>query len=353
MSQEMLNQQEAWKKALYDVEELRRIQRHIARVRASSPPAMELITAPLQTASTGPILLLPGAFNPLTVAHLGLAEAAMQASKSSTIYLVLSTATINKERTERASLLDRLLLLNLVAQRLGSLGVLLTNRGLYVEQAEAAQPMLQGMRELRFVIGFDKIVQIFDPRYYTNKEAALQRLFALAHLLVAPRASHEADEVVTLLQHPENQPFQPFVHLIPLPADMRDIASSQIRAAFQQQPPTKDSSAALDSSAASNDSLLAWLPPEVALFCEETGCYSPLTVFPNGETIDQYGLRCSLLDGALALPEETQQRLRLRALFHLAISSTPEGKAFRDWLNSPEHANAPEKLLSFQRDSSM
>lgn len=362
MAQSMLNQEEGWReegwrKALYNLDRLRRLQQQIARVRAAPQAAMELVTVPRQPANAGPVLLLPGAFNPPTAAHLALAEAALQASRSSTLYCVVSSTTINKEHLERASLLDRLLLLDLLAGRLGFLGALVTNRGLYVEQAEAAQSLFEtkqgagavrGSRELRFVIGFDKIVQIFDPRYYTDRTAALQRLFALAHLLVAPRASHEAGDVIALMQQPENQPFQPYVHLLPLPADFRDIASSQVRAALQQ-PPASDTSAALSAQ------LRAWLPPEVILFCQETGCYAPPIALPNGETIDHYGLRSVLLERALALPEADQQRLRLRALFHLAVSATPEGQAFRAWLSSPEpvfsseHANSPESLLQFQR----
>jgi nicotinic acid mononucleotide adenylyltransferase len=263
----------------------------------------------------------------------------MQVSNSSALYFILSTATINKEQTEHASLLDRLLLLDLVAQRLRFLGVLVTNRGLYVEQAEAAHTSFQGVNDLRFVVGFDKIAQIFDPRYYTDKEAALKRLFALAQLLVAPRGSHKASDVVTLMQQPENQPFQSAVHLLPLPTEVRNISSSEIRAAFEQKP-------AADVAA----TLRSWLPPEVALFCEETGCYLAPLVLPNGETVDQYTLRCALIDRALELPEKEQQQLRLRALFQLAVSNTPQGQSSRDWLNSPEAGRSPENLLRFQRD---
>ena len=38
------------------------------------------------------------------------------------------------------------------------------------------------------IYGYDKVVQIFDPRYYDDRDAALDRLFALSSLLVAPRA---------------------------------------------------------------------------------------------------------------------------------------------------------------------
>lgn len=331
------SQQEIWLKALYNLEGLRHLQHQIARVRSALLPSMEPVTAPLHLVNTGSILLLPGAFNPLTLAHLTLADSAKQANPGSMLYFIVNTTTINKEQIERASLLDRLLLLELVAQRERFLGVLVTNQGLYVDQAEVAHAVFPGAKELRFVIGFDKIVQIFDPRYYTDKEAALKRLFTLTQLLVAPRGAHEVNDIVTLMQHPENQPFQSFARLLPLPTDVREISSSQIRAAFEQK-----------LTAATWTTLRSWLPPEVIFFCEETGCYLPPITTPDGETVDQYGLRCALIDRALELPEKEQEQLRLRALFRLAISSTPQGQSFRDWLNGPEEAHSPEHLLRFQ-----
>ncbi len=41
------------------------------------------------------------------------------------------------------------------------------------------------------VMGSDKVLQLFDPRWYQDREAALERLFARARLLYADRAGTE------------------------------------------------------------------------------------------------------------------------------------------------------------------
>jgi nicotinamide-nucleotide adenylyltransferase len=324
--------------AFYSISALRGISGQIARARSASAPRIEIIRPAGAPANTAPLLVLPGSYNPPTNAHLALGQASLQTVPDAQLYLSLGTTIINKERTERATLLDRLLLLNHIARRYGTFGVLLTNRGLYVEQAEALRSAFPQASALYFVLGFDKIEQIFDARYYQDRDAALTRLFALASFLVAPRDSHEAPDLTILLNQPENQPFQACVRTLPLPVEYRGIASSQIRAAFAAIPNNQTASPLADS-----------LPAEVLAFCIETGCYLPAQRIASGERIDRYGLRIALIDRALALPEAEQAALDLRRLFHLAISDSDAGQRLRRWLRQPEETISPRDLLSFQQ----
>jgi hypothetical protein len=214
--------------------------------------------------------------------------------------------------------------------------VLVTNQGLYVGQALAARAAFPSASKLVFVVGYDKIAQIFDARYYQDRDAALHDLFALASFLVAPRAEHEAADVATLLRQPENQPFQAGVRVLALPMEYREVASSQIRAAFADAP--------ADVAAAS---LADLLPPEALAFALETGCYSPPQLLPNGEMLDRYTMRTTLIERALALPEAAQAALDLQRLFRLAISASAEGQALCQWLSRPESALTPQGLLQF------
>ena len=50
-------------------------------------------------------------------------------------------------------------------------------------------------------------MQIFDPRYYDDREAALRRLFGQAAFLVAPRDEHSAADLAALLGRPQNAPY--------------------------------------------------------------------------------------------------------------------------------------------------
>lgn len=301
--------------SLYDLAALRRYTRQIARIRAAAAPESAIITPAARAAETAPLLILPGSYNPPTNAHLALAEAALQAIPQGRLYLALGTTTINKEQTERATLSDRLLLLEQIARRGGKLGILLTRGGLYVEQARAARAAFPQASALMFVVGFDKIEQIFDARYYQDRDAALKELFSLASFLVAPRASYTAANVAALLQQPENRQFQASVRVLPFPADYRAVSSSEVRAAFQTQPADVAAS-----------TLEALLPPESLTFARETGCYSPPYRLASGEVIDRYGIRTALIARALALPESEQAAFDLRQQFRRAISAAEEGK---------------------------
>ncbi|HEY7348959.1 MAG TPA: hypothetical protein VH599_11670 [Ktedonobacterales bacterium] len=322
-------------KVLYNVAALRRYAQQIARLSAAASPSIEIIT-PAARAATAPLLIVSASFNPPTSAHLALAEASLQAIPQASLYLALGTTIINKEQTERATLLDRLLLLDQIARRNRQIGVLLMNQGLYVGQAKAARAVFPKASELVFVVGYDKIEQIFDARYYQDRDAALHELFSLASFLVAPRASHEAADVAALLRQPGNQQYQAFVRVLAFPVAYREVSSSQIRAAFQAN------SADLSVSA-----LAALLPPEALAFVNETGCYSPPQEIAGGETIDRYALRTTLIARLLALPETDQQPIALQKLFELAASTTPEGRQLRRWLSQPEEAVSPTDLRSF------
>lgn len=333
MTQPVLPSAETFLAALYNLALLRRLSGDIAEMSQTSRPQSNAITAPVGRLRTGALLLLPGAFNPPTSAHLELAQESLRAVPGAQLYFTLGTTTINKEQTERATLLDRLLLLDQMVRRFDNLGVLLTNRGLYVEQANAARAAFPQATHLYFVVGYDKIEQIFDARYYHDRDAALNELFALAKLLVAPRASHEAADLSRLLNHPENHQFQSAIQPIPFPADYRGIASSQVRTTFQAS-----------TDALSISQLVELLPPESLAFALETGCYSPPASLPSGESLDRYALRVSLLNRILALPTSDQASIHFRELFALAVSASERGRALRRWLTGPATIPPPFDL---------
>ncbi len=173
--------------------------------------------------------LLAGSFNPLTRAHVALGEAARDAGALDAILWTLTVVTVDKERVERASLVDRLLQMHAFVDG-GADALALINRGLYVEQASVAWELLPQLEELVIIVGFDKIVQIFDPRYYEDRDATLDRLFAIAALLVAPRADEDEVSLNALLARPENSRYRARVTFCPLPRRFRGESSSKARA---------------------------------------------------------------------------------------------------------------------------
>ena len=218
--------------------------------------------------------LLAGSFNPPTIAHQTLVMAGLTVGGLDHAWYALSTRTVDKEVVTGAGLEDRLLLLDLLVAADRRLGVLLLNRGLYVDQARLVRAAYPLLGDLIFLVGFDKIVQIFDPRYYDDRDAALEQLFALATFLVAPRGVDEAPALAALLARPENRRFAGAVRPLDLPPSLREVASSAVRLRLADgvQPDRA-------------------VPPEVTAFVEATGLYVDE---------ERYGRRHATIEEALA-----------------------------------------------------
>ncbi len=263
------------------LQKMRGMQRRLDQLDPQSAPQALLITG--SPRPRGSIIVFPGSFNPPTNAHLALLKQARsyaRAHEPMYLYAAISKQTVDKERVERPLWVDRLMLLDtLLTRRFAHTGILLFNRGLYVEQAEAIRSAFPAVWRILFLLGFDKIVQIFDPHYYQDRDAALQRLFALAEVLVVPRGDDGAEALHALLQQPQNQPFARFVHALPFATHYRYISSTQMR---QGVP-----------------AALHEVPQEVRQFMRETRVYAPPLHRPDGSELDYYGERMQWLQKML------------------------------------------------------
>src|SRR5579884_867101 len=197
--------------------------KRVRRLLETLDPAGEpwAVVSPGSKEPRGDIIVFPGSFNPPTTAHLAMLKQARKVASRRggrwRVYAALSRQIVDKETVERMTLLDRVVLLERVlSKQVRHAGILLLNRGLYVEQARGIRAAFPQVRRLYFLVGFDKIVQIFDARYYTERDAALHELFALAELLVAPRGSDGEAQLKELLARSENRPFAGHVHALPL-----------------------------------------------------------------------------------------------------------------------------------------
>ncbi len=232
-------------------DEIAALDARLAALDPADPPHAAIIADPKGATKGGMLGIMAGSFDPLTNAHLALARAARESGGCDAVYLALSRHTVDKETRVRPTDAERATLLRQVARREPGLGVLAFNRGLYADQAVAARALFPDAREIRFVVGFDKARQIFDPRYYTDRDAALRQLFAHVGLLVAPRADDGADALAALLGRPENAPFRERIRALPLDPAWADDSATRVRAA-----------------AKANDTatLAALVPPETVAF---------------------------------------------------------------------------------------
>ena len=152
----------------------------------------------------GPVAIgvYPGSFNPPTVAHLAVAEAAVRQCGLYRVDLALSRHTLGKPDLGPDDLPARRAALAALAASRPWLGVLVTDERLVADIARGYDVV---------VMGADKLAQIVDPVWYgadpAARDAALARLPRVA---VAPRASAVLDPAslppgaVVLEVHPDH-----------------------------------------------------------------------------------------------------------------------------------------------------
>jgi nicotinic acid mononucleotide adenylyltransferase len=302
---------------MYDIQRLREWHERIADLAATAQPRASIIVPP-RSAARGNPAVVAGSFNPPTDAHLSLYEGALGQGDIDVVWFSLAVQTVDKEHVTGASLEDRLCMLAELANLHPEIGVVLCNRGLYVEQAEALRSAIVApQQELVFAVGYDKIQQILDPRYYADREASLARLFSLGRFLVAERNGYGNAALGELLGNEENQPYrQRIAALTTLPADHDPaLSSTSVRTAYVR-------ASDLEAEATS-------VPRSVRAFLDETGVYAAPTVLSNGESIDRYALRQRLLEIFLAEQDTAFSAEEFHAAITLAKEESARGTDLR------------------------
>jgi nicotinic acid mononucleotide adenylyltransferase len=138
----------------------------------------------------GRIGCYPGTFNPPTVAHLAVAESALEVGRLVRVDLVVSRLPLGKETPETPTLDDRVAVLREVAATRPWLGVAVLEAQLIVDAAEGYDAV---------VMGADKWRQVTDPTWYGRDAAARDAAVArLPRVLVAARAGDRPDGVELL-----------------------------------------------------------------------------------------------------------------------------------------------------------
>ena len=296
--------------AAYDLKRLFALREALETLDPAAPPTARLLH-PQAVVPLRRIGILCGSFNPLTVAHTELAARACQVFQLERVFFTLAKVTVDKEQVTGLGLEDRLLLLSLYAQQRDYVGVAVVNRGLYFEQAQALRALLGEQSELSFVVGMDKLVQILDPRYYQDREAALRQLFALTSLIVANRGDLDQESCTQLLDRPENRPYHSHICFFRLPAAMADLSATAIRNAL-----------------AAGEEVSDQVPAETAVFLAETHAYGPPLRSGEG-AIDAYAVRLACLASLYTVRSWAAQAVDFRRLLHVALTPGEKGRALR------------------------
>lgn len=125
----------------------------------------------------------PGSFNPPTVAHLAIAEAALRTCGLERVDLVVSRVALGKEDVVVPSFDERIgVLREVTATRSSWLGLVVSDHQLLVDVSAGYDVV---------VLGADKWDQVLDPRFYGGSaDARDAAVAALPHVAVAPRPGH-------------------------------------------------------------------------------------------------------------------------------------------------------------------
>jgi Cytidylyltransferase-like len=175
----------------------------------------------------------PGSFNPPTVAHLAIAEAALAQAGLDRIDLIVSRVPFGKDTEAGPRLADRLSVLHAIAARRPWLAVRLTDAQLLADIAEGYDAL---------IIGADKWAQINDPAWYGGSAAARDAaLGRLPRVLLAPRGGP-----ASLDELPDGR-----IERLQIATDHLPVSSTAARAGRRE-----------------------WMTDEAAAFDDQTGAWS-------------------------------------------------------------------------------
>lgn len=223
------------------------------------PPVIEIVKQAergIEAKKRGVLGVLPASFNPPTAAHQALIREAGAAVAFDEILLIVDQQAMDKERLG-APLEDRLLMLLALYGDNARISVGISNRGLFLEKVEAMRTVYPaGDTQIYFIVGYDTIVRVLDPKYYTDRNKALRSLFGQARFLVANRGGCDERGLKELFGREVNRPFAAQVLPITLPPALTRISSTLVRRHL-----------------AEGKSVAGLVPPELEEFLRKQGLY--------------------------------------------------------------------------------
>lgn len=179
--------------------------------------------------SGGSLVVMDASFNPMTVAHEAMLYRASESCRADEALLMLSHANVDKP-VYGASLAQRLAMLDHYAEPYPNISVIGCSHARFVDKATALRPLYPESTGLHFVVGYDTLLRLFDPRYYSNLRDELAALFRGAHIIAANRDNIDPDALQRLSKGPEFAAFSDKIRFIRLDSAHSRISSTEVRA---------------------------------------------------------------------------------------------------------------------------
>jgi hypothetical protein len=151
----------------------------------------------------------------------------------------------------------------------------------------------------------DKLLQILDPKYYQDRNAALQQLFSLTSLIVANRGGMAREEFEQLLSLPENLSYRPYISFCTLPLTLADLSATEVRETI-----------------AKGQVVNNLIPEETAVFLEETSVFhSPRR--RSVKEINEYAVRLQLINELYTNRPRVNKEIDFRTFFLDTLKTLP------------------------------
>lgn len=213
-----------------DPRKLRELHRFMEALDPAGPPRAAFLRQAVKglDRSGGSLVVMDASFNPMTVAHEAMLNRASESCRADEALLMLSHANVDKP-VYGASLAQRLAMLEHYAEPYPNVSVVGCSHARFVDKASALRPLYPESTGLHFVVGYDTLLRIFDPRYYSNLQDDLAALFRGAHIIAANRDNIDGEAMQRLEKGSEFAAFSDKIRFIRLDGAYSRMSSTEVR----------------------------------------------------------------------------------------------------------------------------
>ena len=172
--------------------------------------------------------IFSGSFNPLTLAHTQMIEDTLAEYQLDELLLLLAKANVDKT-VFGLPLAARLLTLERYTKNREKCSIGVSSHGRYLDKITALKAILPPETEFHFIVGYDTLVRIFDPKYYTDFYTELDELFGDARFIVANRAEADGETIAAFMKQAEFRRYACYVSHLLLPDVYAYVSSTEVR----------------------------------------------------------------------------------------------------------------------------
>lgn len=200
------------------------------RLDPAGPPQISVVhrAEPATAGRRKRLGILSGAFNPLTLAHTTIAEQTFAEYPLDELLLLVAKANVDKE-VFGLPLAARVLTLKAFAEDRPRFSVGVSSHGRYIDKVAALKAISPPETEFHFIVGYDTLIRIFDPKYYTAFHAELAALFKEARFIVANREAADIRTIAAFMDQPETRRYARYVSCLLLPDAYAYMSSTAVR----------------------------------------------------------------------------------------------------------------------------